>query len=76
MHHDINCIKWREIEGKIKGMLSQCLIKHYALRTYGVGGVEVYLHTFSVFLTLLLFCDERSATCPIHFTGCTNQIAG
>jgi len=46
------------------------LLKYYGMMTV-LGGfvvvvvvVEVYLHTFFAFLTLILYGGERSATCP------------
>jgi len=43
--------------------LSLCLIKYNAMKTY--VGVEVRLH---VFLTLVLYGGEWSASRPHHFT--------
>ena len=74
MQRNINGMKRKKIEDEVKVRLPQCLIKHYAMRTF--GGVEGYLHAFFAFLTLLLYGGERSSTCLICFTLCTNWIEG
>jgi hypothetical protein len=47
-----------------KVTLSQCLTKHYAMKTY--GGVDVYIH---IFLTSALVRGEWSASHPGRFTS-------
>jgi hypothetical protein len=52
-----------------KVKLSLCLIKHYAIKTY--GGVDVKSH---IFLTPALVGEEWSASCSGPFTSGTHLI--
>lgn len=68
MQQNMKIVEWKWIEGTVKVRLSQCW-SIMARWQSGGGGivvvvVEVYLHTYFAFLTLILYGGERSATCP------------